>query len=133
MMGKTLGWLGLTVGKPQGRSLCVWGVASGSAASHLDPGSSGMVEFSEESHVLSIDRSPLPYLQATVEPSISRPSFLFPQLLARDRIKTELAITRPMTKRETRLVETKKKPPGGAPPRAVAKKSEPLPRGRPRG
>ena len=42
-------WLGLTVGKPQGRSLCVWGVASGSAASHPDPGSSGMVEFSEES------------------------------------------------------------------------------------
>ncbi len=31
------------------RSLCVWGVASGSAASHPDPGSSGMVEFSEES------------------------------------------------------------------------------------
>src|SRR5208282_2233229 len=49
MMGKTLGWLGLTVGKPQGRSLCAWGVASGSAASHPDPGSSGMVEFSEES------------------------------------------------------------------------------------
>ncbi len=49
MMGKTLGWLGLTVGKPQGRSLCVWGVASGSAASHPNPGSSGMVEFSEES------------------------------------------------------------------------------------
>ena len=44
-----LGWLGLTAGKPQGRSLCVWGVASGSAASHPDPGSSGMVEFSEES------------------------------------------------------------------------------------
>ena len=37
------------MGKPQGRSLCVWGVASGSAASHPDPGSSGMVEFSEES------------------------------------------------------------------------------------
>jgi len=49
MMGKTLGWLGLTVGKPQGRSRCVWGVASGSAASHPNPGSSGMVEFSEES------------------------------------------------------------------------------------
>ena len=49
MMGKTLGWLGLTVGKPQGRSLCVWGVASNSAASHPNPGSSGMVEFSEES------------------------------------------------------------------------------------
>ncbi|MGD0043749.1 MAG: hypothetical protein ABSE84_25645, partial [Isosphaeraceae bacterium] len=49
MMGKTLGWLGLTVGKPQGRSLCVWGVASGSAASHPNPGSSGMVELSEES------------------------------------------------------------------------------------
>src|SRR5208337_5687869 len=47
--GKMLGWLGLTVGKPQGRSLCVWGVASGSAASHPDPGSSGMVELSEES------------------------------------------------------------------------------------
>gem|GEM_PF-1748527 len=30
-------------------SLCVWGVASGSAASHPDPGSSGMVEISEES------------------------------------------------------------------------------------
>ena len=28
---------------------CVWGVASGSAASHPNPGSSGMVEFSEES------------------------------------------------------------------------------------
>ena len=54
MMGKTLGWLELTVGKPQGRSLCVWGVASGSAASHPNPGSSGMVEFSEE--------SPDPYL-----------------------------------------------------------------------
>src|SRR5271157_4371269 len=39
----------MPVGKPQGRSLCVWGVASGSAASHPDPGSSGMVEFSEES------------------------------------------------------------------------------------
>ena len=49
MWGKRLGWLGLTVGKPQGRSLCVWGVASGSAASHPDPGSSAMVEFSEES------------------------------------------------------------------------------------
>jgi len=56
MMGKTLGWLGLTVGKPQGRSLCVWGVASGSAASHPNPGSSGMVEFSEESrYYASID------------------------------------------------------------------------------
>jgi len=42
-------WLGLTVGKLQGRSLCIWGVASGSAASHPDPGSSGMVEISEES------------------------------------------------------------------------------------
>src|SRR5208337_2528852 len=51
--GKMLGWLGLTVGKPQGRSLCVWGVASGSAASHPDPGSSGMVELSEESRPLS--------------------------------------------------------------------------------
>ena len=56
MMGKTLGWLGLTVGKPQGRSLCVWGrphkwgsPRSGSAASHPNPGSSGMVEISEES------------------------------------------------------------------------------------
>ena len=49
MMGKTLGWLGLTVGKPQGRSPCVRGVASSSAASHPNPGSSGMVEFSEES------------------------------------------------------------------------------------
>src|SRR5271157_1474164 len=46
---RRLGGLELTVGKPQGRSLCVWGVASGSAASHSDPGSSGMVEFSEES------------------------------------------------------------------------------------
>jgi len=52
MMGKTLGWLGLTVGKPQGRSLCVWGVASGSAASHPNPGSSEMVEFSEKSRFL---------------------------------------------------------------------------------
>ena len=49
MMGKDVGWLGLTMGKPQGRSLCVWGVASGSAASHPAPGSTGMVEFSEES------------------------------------------------------------------------------------
>ena len=48
-----LGWLGLTVGKPRGRSLCVWGVASGSAASHPDLGSSGMVEFSEESRKMS--------------------------------------------------------------------------------
>ena len=53
MMGKTLGWLGLTGGKPQGRSLCVWGVASGSAASHPNPGSSGMVEFSEESQIVA--------------------------------------------------------------------------------
>ncbi len=49
MMGKRLGWLGLTVGKPQGRSPYIWGVASGSAASHPDPDSSGMVEISEES------------------------------------------------------------------------------------
>ena len=49
MMGKDPWVAGLTVGKPQGRSLCVWGVASGSAASHPDPGSSAMVEFSEES------------------------------------------------------------------------------------
>jgi len=49
MMGKRLGWLGLTVGKPQGRSRGIWGVAFGSATSHPDPGSSAMVEFSEES------------------------------------------------------------------------------------
>ncbi len=54
MMNKTRGWLGLTVGKPQGRSLCDWGVASGSAASHPNPGSSGMVETSEESRFFCI-------------------------------------------------------------------------------
>ena len=58
MMGKTLGWLGLTVVKPRGRSLCVWGVASGSAASHSDPGSFGMVELSEESHFFAAETRP---------------------------------------------------------------------------
>jgi hypothetical protein len=38
--GRVLGWLGLTAGKPQGRGLEIWGVASGSAASHPDPGNS---------------------------------------------------------------------------------------------
>jgi hypothetical protein len=49
MIEKTLGWLGLTEGKPQGRGLGIWGVASGSAASHPDPGNSCLVEFREES------------------------------------------------------------------------------------
>src|SRR5208337_5640998 len=34
---------------PAPKPPCVWGVASSSAASHPNPGSSGMVEFSEES------------------------------------------------------------------------------------
>jgi len=49
MMCKVFGWLGLNAEKPQGPSLGNWGVASGSAASHPDPGNSYMVEFSEES------------------------------------------------------------------------------------
>ena len=39
MMRKVLGWLGLTVGKPQDRSQSIWGVAFGSATSHPDLGS----------------------------------------------------------------------------------------------
>ena len=50
MMGKDAWVAGADRREAPGRSLCVWGVASGSAASHPDPGSSGMVEFSEESH-----------------------------------------------------------------------------------
>ncbi len=55
-MGNSFGWLGLTVRKPRGHNLCVWGrphnrgaPRSGSAASHADPGSTGMLEFGEES------------------------------------------------------------------------------------
>ncbi len=53
---KSLGWLGLTGGKPRGRSQCVWGrphewgsPRSGSAANHPDSGIFGRVEFREES------------------------------------------------------------------------------------
>src|SRR5208337_2539118 len=46
---RPLGWLGLTAGKPHGGGLRVWGVASGSAASHPNSGSPDLVEFGEES------------------------------------------------------------------------------------
>ena len=50
MLGKDAWVAGLTVGKPQGRSLWVGADSrSGSAASHPDSGSCPMVEFSEES------------------------------------------------------------------------------------
>ena len=50
--------LGLTAGKPQGGGLRVWGVASGSAASHPNSGSPDLVEFGEESQKFRNESSP---------------------------------------------------------------------------
>src|SRR5208337_192250 len=55
---RPLGWLGLTAGKPQGGGLRVWGVASGSAASHPNSGSPDLVEFGEESQKFRNESSP---------------------------------------------------------------------------
>ena len=62
LMGKDAWVAGADRREAPGRSLCVWGrphkwgsPSSGSAASHPDPGSSGMVEFSEEGRSLGVE------------------------------------------------------------------------------
>src|SRR5208337_3538235 len=61
---RPLGWLGLTAGKPQGGGLRVWGVASGSAASHPNSGSPDLVEFGEESRKIN------PFLPTRCRPTV---------------------------------------------------------------